>query len=112
MVIKRAEQQSEAKPMLEAEERGTTTRFKVRWATGEGKFEWSDTDLPDLDADELDLLRRSGLSLHVARVVKRMRLERLPLKQIIFNLRARKGFSPSTVSKVHALLARAKKSKK
>ncbi|MDW8230922.1 MAG: hypothetical protein RMJ33_13900 [Saprospiraceae bacterium] len=112
MVIKNVRRQSEAKPTPEVEERGTTTRFKVRWATGEGKFEWSDTDLPDLDADELNLLKQSRISLHVARVVKRMRLERLPLKQIIFNLRARKGFSPSTVSKAHALLARANKSKK
>lgn len=86
-------------------------RFSVRWASGDNKFEWSDTNLPDLDEVELNLLKNARISPHAARVVKQMRNEGLPLKQIVFNLRSRKGFSASTVQKIHAILAKAKKQK-
>lgn len=77
----------------------------------ESTFEWSNDPLPELDESEINELKKVTLSIHSARVIKKLMQDGLRFKQILFHLRGKKGYSRSSVSKIHAALARAKKNK-
>jgi hypothetical protein len=91
----------------EAKKSALAYRRKIDEAT----FEWSNDPLPDLDEAEINELKKVTLSLSSARVVKKLMQDGLRFKQILFHLRGKRGFSRSSVSKIHAALARSKKSK-
>lgn len=74
-------------------------------------FEWSNDPLPDLDECEIEEMKKITLSLSSARMIKKLMQDGLRFKQILFHLRGRRGFSRSSVSKIHAALARAKRIK-
>lgn len=117
MVIKRNNKSEVAEPDAHSQEveggkqqpaAGLAYRRKVNEAT----FEWSKDPLPELTLEEMQAIRSLKLSVNSARRIKQMRLEGFRYKQILLHLRGCKGFSKSSVSKIHAALARVQKQTK
>lgn len=86
-----------------------TTELAYRRKLNQVSFEWSKDPLPDLTREEMQAVKALKFSLESARVIKGLMQKGLRYKQIIFHLRGQKGFSISSVSKLHAALSRINK---
>lgn len=119
MVIKRNNKSECAEPRTseqqlpsEHDTEQRATKLAYRRKLDEATFEWSKEPLPELTLKEAQAIRSLKLSVNTARRIKQMRLEGFRYKQILLHLRGQKGFSKSSVSKIHAALARVQKQTK
>lgn len=114
MVIKRNNKSEGVEPdahrqEAEANNQAPATGLAYRRKVSDATFEWSKDPLPDLTAEEMRAVQALKLRPHSARVIKMMMQCGFRYKQILFHLRGQKGFSTSSVSKLHAALVRINK---
>lgn len=95
-----------------SEQQQQTTDLAYRRKLNDATFEWSKDPLPELTLEEMQAVRETKLSVASARVIKGLQQKGLRYKAILSHVRDQKGFSVSSVSKLHAALGRVNKKNK